>query len=290
MRTTLTIAALLVTVTALPLAAATHGDPTHGILPHSVTDDPTGIQPVSVSTPHPYEQGTTQTWEITADGADSISVHFERYEIDGRYNKWVGGCSGSEVHIYDANTGIQLETFCGRSFNQDNDFWTKHYATDAITIELDATGWGGQYGFDVYEVALDGAEPITSIPYSEQVDADSGRNIDTRIDPFQPTDSNAKGYVSVDGAYGPVEISTRTDAAQGDVTICQGWICQDYKGTWVQHDTTIEADGTTSSAYVEALILEDDSEPTGYRVDHLVVSCSIGDATSCPSPNGVPAP
>lgn len=158
-------------------AAATHDDPTHGVVPHSVGDNPANIHPVDISTPHPYaadgyeDEGEVMSWAVQISGAESLSVHFENGDVAGYY--WKGVCYGTWVNVTDGNTGDTLGAWCGSEFvgfawrehGFEENFWTDHYPTDHLVITLEVGGdVEGNYGFDIYEVASDGAEAVAEYP------------------------------------------------------------------------------------------------------------------------------
>lgn len=263
-----------------PPGVATHGDPTHGVAPHTVLDDPTKIHVQNISTPHPYPSSQTFEWNIHVEEASSLSIHFERYDVRGF--EFLGECSGSEVTVRNGDTGEVLETFCGTPRGAGNDFWTQSYAADNLTLELDTgTVFGEPYGFDIYEVASDGAQPVASVPYSDDIRVSVSPSVNANPDPFQPEKSTAALFLSGSASVGDDEARKSTGVQAGEFFICSGFTCERVKGYRVRDRTSASVGGTSASTNVDILLIEDDSEPTGYRLVVAEFSCRIDGEEHC---------
>lgn len=267
----------LVLVT-LPGAVASHEDPTHGVAPHTASEDPTNIHPVNVSTPHPYPRGQTFSWTVDIEDAESLSVHFERYDVNGREDRR-GGCTGSEVLLSDADSGEVLDTICGNTPGTD-DFWTPFYDTDHLQIELQTNrGAGDNYGFDVYEVASDGAQALASVPYSPTPDADTETETGAELDPFRPTESHALAFVSAEASYAATGANGDGQAGVGKYLDCSTFFCREKEGNRVQLGGGGSVGTTSANADASVLVEEDEGEPAGYSASPEI-SCTF-DGASC---------
>lgn len=298
-------------------AAATHDDPTHGVAPHSLGDDPTGIHATNVSTPHPYEDGEVYTWEVEIDDvheAGNISLHFENVDLDGGMS-WTGECNGDWLNITDADTGEQLDAWCGSDNPTpyyDDQFWTDFYETDHVIVSLDTTEDDGVgYGFDVYEAATDGTESVYSVPvnWGDEVNTYTEiSKISARADtnPFadDPTQGTAVRAFALFTAH-VQGLSTKplVEVEVGEWEHCQGWMdCHTHKGVHTQ--VTLDSlktgdwlpsvsaadediyDGETE-ATIDVGLVEDEESPIGFTLHEPECTIDGQDCTSyMPAPPG----
>lgn len=284
MKLAIVAVALGVVALAAPPAVADHGDPTHGVVPHSVGDQPLDIHPVAISTPHPYPDGETYTWEVTVDGASSLAVHLERYEVNGFYSSFSQTCFGSLVRILDAATGLELDAYCGRThiatrtFIRTNDFWTDDFPTDRITIEFATSGSGERfYGFDVYEVAANGARPVVSVPYSAGADVFANHTVRYTLDPFAPEDTTANVRVQARASYGQARADNDTRAEYGSFFVCE-FICTEVEGLRTLQSVEFDVAGHSLVLDVLVFLPKDESSPTGFGDPQVSVACEIDEA------------
>lgn len=285
MRCTTILCAAMLVIVAVPGGLASHADPTHGTAPHSVSIEPTKMHPVDVSTPHPYPNQATLSWTVEVEDADSLSVHFERYDVNGRESRR-GGCYGSQVTLSDADTGETLDTICGNTPGQE-DFWTPFYDANRIEITLDtARAWSDHYGFDVYEVAADGALAFTSVPYSEEPRAGGDADADAEPDPFLPTHSSALVYATGEAGYSSTEAHGTGQVGIGKYLDCSTFYCREKSGNRVQLAGGASVGTVTADGEVLLTVEEDEDAPGGYSVTP-VVTCDI-DGTPCPDPSEAP--
>lgn len=261
---------------AAPAAVASHGDATHGAAPHSASDEPTKIHPVNVSTPHPYDASTNYTWEIHVEGASSISVHFERYEVPGYYSSFRDECRGDEIILSDVNTGEELDRICGTPRDAGEDFWTQDFETDTLNITLAADDRNEGYGFDIYEVAADGARPLFSVPYSEQPRAYASPTVSAEPDPFQHERSSASASISGYANWGEgTSASQTTSASAGEYWDCSGLSCEEVDGYQFEDRTSVQAAGTGVDLLFETA-LDNEGE-----VRYVQLRCAIDGDDHC---------
>lgn len=287
MRIATVVAVLAVLLGVGPTALADHGDPTHGTLPHSVGDSPTNIHPVDVSTPHPYPQNEVFTYELRVDGADSLAIHFERYAVDGFYSTFSQQCFGGLIRILDGATALELEAICGDRFlgsgerAGSNDFWTPDYPTDHLVLEF-STGqsFSESYGFDVYEIASNGARPIVSVPYSAEATAYADPRADYTVDPFDPRRSAASAYAGLGAAYGDTSGRVDAGADYGRFFVCGGFICMEREGARVRAGAELNALDHWLLLQLQIFMPRDDSSPTGLGEPELGGACVI-DGDDC---------
>lgn len=94
----------------------------------------------SISTAHPYVDGKTTTWELTAEGASMMAVHFEKFDTERGYDK---------VTFKD-KSGAILGVLSG---NHDDSF-SPVAEGDTLIIEFKADGSVNKHGFDIDGVAV----------------------------------------------------------------------------------------------------------------------------------------
>lgn len=98
--------------------------------------------------------------------------------------------------------------------------------------------------------------------------------VNVRPDTEEPSEST--GYASADttARAGDVWVTGDTTVNVGEYTVCSGFFCssQDgHKATTYQH---AEAGGETATVQGTLTLVEDDSEPAGYRVGTVSAGCS----------------
>ncbi len=287
MRIVTVVAVLAVLVGVGPTALAGHGDPTHGVVPHSIGDSPTDIHPVDVSTPHPYPQNEVLTYELRIEGVEALAIHFERYDVDGSYSTFSQECSGGQIRVLDGATTLELETICGDQFLSSgdragsNDFWTPDYPTEHLVLEF-STGqsFSESYGFDVYEVASNGARPIASVPYSAEASAFADPRASYTVDPFDPRGSAASAYAGVGAAYGDTSGRVDAGADYGRFFVCGGFICMEREGARVRASAELDALDHWLLLQLQLFVPRDDSSPTGLGDPELAGACVI-DGDNC---------
>ncbi|MEC9283865.1 MAG: S8 family serine peptidase [Bdellovibrionota bacterium] len=93
----------------------------------------------SLSSPHPYKDDFDQTWEVSVEGAEMISVHFSKFETENNYDK---------VFIMDAAGNVVSEM----SGNNDGAF-SAVVSGSSMSIRLVSDGSVSKYGFDIDKVA-----------------------------------------------------------------------------------------------------------------------------------------
>ncbi|HVL80034.1 MAG TPA: hypothetical protein VM840_00400 [Actinomycetota bacterium] len=284
MRIVTFMAALLVTLGAGPAALA-HHDPTHGVAPHTVGDRPTAIHPVGVGTPHPYPAEEELSYEIRVPGVDSLSLHFERYEVEGFYDHFAGECWGGSITISDASSGIVLEQICGTYVvGQDrhlhgNDFWTADLATDHVQLTF-STGspWREQYGFDIYEVASNGARPVASLPYSSQVSGSVNPQVQYAVDPFDPASSTASAQLGAGAGYGDTSFAFDVSLEHGRYYDCSLY-CMEREGSRARAGAGFTAGGQSLDLGGQLALPRDPEGPGGYGAPEPSGRCARnGDA------------
>lgn len=263
-------AALVAAALALPAAVADHGDPLHGVAPHSVSASPTDIHAVAISTPHPYEIGVSYTWSVTVEGADSLSIHFERLALNGYFAWWDGTCYGSMLRVVDAATGEAHVEWCGAQ--SENDVWTPAMPTDSVVIELVTDGWESAYGFDVYEVATNGAQPIASVPYSSTPSAGVFPGLDVSADPFAPDASRARVDVLVLADWGPLDVDVSQAVSYGTFWHCR-LSCEEIDGSQADGAAYIGVGDETFVIGATAVLVRDDAAPGGVALGDYALTC-----------------
>ena len=263
-------AALVAAALALPAATADHGDPLHGVAPHSLAASPTDIHPVAISTPHPYELGVTYAWDVTVDGAQSLSIHFERLALNGYFASWDNTCYGSLLRILDAETGTVHVEWCGAQ--SDNDVWSPAVPTGSVVIELVTDGWESAYGFDVYEVAANGAEPIASVPYSSTPSVGAYPGVDASADPFAPESSRAFVDVLLLAEWGAVDVDARQRLAYGTFWHC-GLSCEEIDGSKADGVAYVTVGDETFVFGASVVMVRDDSAPGGVALGGYALTC-----------------
>lgn len=268
MQTTWILSALLMLTALAPAALA---DPTQGVAPHSVGDSPLDIHAVAVSTPHPYELYVSYEWTITVEGADTLAVHFERYDVNGYFSWWTNSCQGSLLTILDAHTDEVLDSYCGAQW--ENDFWTVDFPTDSVRLVLTTGGWEAGYGFDVYEVAANGARPVASVPYSSNPSIDAYPAASASVDPFAPENSAASERVSVVASWGDASLDASQSVEFGRFWDCS-LFCEEVDGAAAGAALSLQVGDEWYLIWVDGSAVRDDGAPAGYAPGEVSFGCS----------------
>lgn len=100
------------------------------------------MQEESLSSAHPYANNTKQTYTLTVPGAEKVSVHFARFDLENRYDKVVfKDLAGNE---YGSMTGLADDSF------------SPVVEGDTVVMEFSSDFSVTRYGFDVDGVAYKG--------------------------------------------------------------------------------------------------------------------------------------
>lgn len=112
------------------------------IVPAPDMNDPINWQTVSyqLASEHPYKSETNSSWEISVPDAKEISIYFEKFQTEYRYDT---------LKVYDAN-GNLIQTITGNESDSFTEVIPGNYAK--IVLETDKSQ--EQYGFDITKVAF----------------------------------------------------------------------------------------------------------------------------------------
>ena len=136
-----------------------------------------------VESPHNYANNYDNTWTITKSGAEWIKVHFEKYDVERRYDY---------IYLYDAN-GVQKASYS--STNRYN-VWSVEIPGDTVYVRLKTDSSVTRWGFKIDQIEFEaGAAPPPT--EGEQVtDIFTGYVAGGEID-----------YFSVDAVAGRMDLS-----------------------------------------------------------------------------------
>lgn len=109
-------------------------------LPAPDANDPVNwaSKTVSVSTPHPYTENFTETYEVKVDGAKEIALYFEKLNTEAKYDT---------VTIVDS-TGRQTEILSGPN----NEAVSSVISGNTVKIIFKSDSTNNGYGFDITKV------------------------------------------------------------------------------------------------------------------------------------------
>jgi subtilisin family serine protease len=112
------------------------------IVPAPDMNDPINWQTVSyqLASEHPYKSETNSSWEISVPDAKEISIYFEKFQTEYRYDT---------LKVYDVN-GNLIQTITGNESDSFTEVIPGNYAK--IVLETDKSQ--EQYGFDISKIAF----------------------------------------------------------------------------------------------------------------------------------------
>ena len=96
------------------------------------------IEGYPLESPHPYEDNYDNIWEITKPGFTEIAVHFDKIEVESKYDF---------VNILNGDDEI-VQTFYG--YHQD--LWSDSIKGDTIKIQLVADAYLVKWGFEIDKI------------------------------------------------------------------------------------------------------------------------------------------
>jgi len=101
----------------------------------------------SISSEHPYQNNTYQTWVIQHPGAGRIRVHFAQFDVESGWDY---------VYLLDGG-GAQVASFSGTL----GSFWSDYVDGDTVQVVLDSDYSVTYYGFDIdaYEACVSACAP-----------------------------------------------------------------------------------------------------------------------------------
>jgi len=100
--------------------------------------------PVNISTPHPYQNNYTESWEITLPGAKSIKLYFSNFHVEEEHDY---------VNIYDVHNHLYA------SYSGDlGNFASIAIPGDYVKIELVSDNAVTDYGFDLRKITYTTAD------------------------------------------------------------------------------------------------------------------------------------
>ena len=112
-------------------------------LPPPDPNDPSNWDsvPFAVSSPHPYTDNFTETYEVRLPGVTRLAVYFDRFELENNYDK---------VKVKDAD-GNLVGTLTGTL----NGVWSPPVNGDTLFLEMTTDRSVTGYGFDVSKIAFE---------------------------------------------------------------------------------------------------------------------------------------
>ncbi len=110
-------------------------------IPAPDMNDPANWQTVSIaaSTPHPYSEKFTETYEFRVEGAKQIAIYFSKFDTEKDYDK---------VEFFNA-AGKKLGTMSGRN----DESFSLPFDTDYVKLVFTSDDSVQRYGFDITKVA-----------------------------------------------------------------------------------------------------------------------------------------
>lgn len=99
-------------------------------------------QEQQISSPHPYANGMDESWTLTVPGAERVSVHFARFELERNYDF---------VHIYNGD-GEFVSSLSG----QQGQTYSPIVEGESMTLRLVSDESVVDYGFDVDRIHYQG--------------------------------------------------------------------------------------------------------------------------------------
>lgn len=249
-----------------------HHDPTHGVAPHGVAAS--GVVPVDIGTPHPYPYGRVYEWSVRVEDAQTLSVHFERYDVNGWFSPWLGRCTGSVLTIMDGRDGAVLEELCGEQ--PARDFWTRDFATDTLVLRFATEGiYGDHYGFDVHEVGVDGARPLVAIPYGPTLTVDADPEAGLSLDPWNLPQTGVTLGVEAEARHGDIAADGVAHASLGRFRQCGFLGCTTSQGVGLDGGVDVMTPDGWAAADAYAYALRNSEDPLDWWIPLPMVGCGV---------------
>lgn len=110
-------------------------------IPAPDMNDPVNWQttPYQLSSEHPYKASAKNTWEISIPDANEISVYFEKFQTEYRFDS---------VSLYDAE-GALIQTITGK----EDDTFSETIKGNYVKVVFESDKSQEHYGFDITKVA-----------------------------------------------------------------------------------------------------------------------------------------